>query len=140
MIIIGKGMIKIVGRFTLIQNDPRTNNYNTKRKMRDFTTSSVLLYLLIHWGDLILLPIFSKIGATNQTKVYIWFVESCLCFILLWKIWKNEPQTMVLKTGPDQSVPKNVYNQWKPGTIGKSSFASGSVFKTMPRTIFKRCR
>ena len=83
MIIMGEGMIKIVGRFTLIQNDPRTNNYNTKRKMRDFTTSSVLLYLLIHLGDLILLPIFSKIGATNRTKVYIWFVESCLCFILL---------------------------------------------------------
>ena len=60
MIIIGKGMIKIVGRFTLIQNDPRTNNYSKKIKMRDFTTSSVLLYLFIHLGDLILSPIFFK--------------------------------------------------------------------------------
>ena len=56
MIIIGKGMIKIVGRFTLIQNDPKTNNYSKKIKMRDFTTSNVLLYLLIHLGDLILSP------------------------------------------------------------------------------------
>ena len=30
-------------RFTLIQNDPRTNNYSKERKRRDFTTSSVLL-------------------------------------------------------------------------------------------------
>ena len=60
MIIIGMGMIKIVGRFTLIQNDPKTNNNSKKIKMKDFPTGNVLLYLLIHLGDLILSPIFFK--------------------------------------------------------------------------------